>query len=170
MEAGLLGEAVNVNLLQIMELESKMATLQTELDQATPSSLSNRNQDPANWLPSRPTHTLQGHREAVTAVAFHPIFSSLASGSEDCTIKIWDWELGELERTLKGHTRAVLDLNFGGPKGGILPASCPSDLTIKLWDPNDDYANIRTLPGHDYSVSTVRFLSPSSGNLLASAS
>jgi platelet-activating factor acetylhydrolase IB subunit alpha len=63
-----------------------------------------------------------------------------------------------------------LDLDFGRLKGGILLASCSNDLTIKLWDPNNDYANIRTLPGHDHSVSAVRFLSPSSGNLLVFAS
>lgn len=162
---------------QIMDLESRNATLQSEIDNATPTSLSKRNQDPASWLPRSPArHDLQSHRNAVTSVAFHPIFSSLASGSEDCTIKIWDWELGELERTIKGHTKAVLDLDFGGPRGGTLLASCSSDLTIKLWDPADDYKNIRTLPGHDHSVSAVRFVpsgaagAPASGNLLVSAS
>jgi platelet-activating factor acetylhydrolase IB subunit alpha len=160
-----------------MELESRNAVLQSEIDSATPTSLSKRNQDPTSWLPKSPArHTLQSHREPVTCVAFHPIFSSLASGSEDYTIKIWDWELGELERTVKGHTRAVLDVDFGGPRGGTLLASCSSDLTIKLWDPSDEYKNIRTLPGHDHSVSAVRFIpsgaagSPSSGNLLVSAS
>jgi platelet-activating factor acetylhydrolase IB subunit alpha len=163
--------------LQIMDLESRNATLQSELDSATPTSLSRRNQDPAAWLPRSPArHTLESHRDAVQCVAFHPVFSSLASGSEDYSIKIWDWELGELERTVKGHTRAVLDVDFGGPRGGTLLASCSSDLTIKLWDPSDEYKNIRTLPGHDHSVSAVRFVpsgaaaSPSSGNLLVSAS
>lgn len=84
--------------------------------------------------------------------------------------------MGELERTIKGHTRAVLDVDYGGPRGGTLLASCSSDLNIKLWDPADDYKNIRTLPGHDHSVSAVRFIpsgaagSPMSGNLLVSAS
>jgi platelet-activating factor acetylhydrolase IB subunit alpha len=160
-----------------MDLETRNASLQSELDSATPTSLSRRNQDPTSWLPRSPArHTLESHREPITSVAFHPVFSSLASGSEDYTIKIWDWELGELERTVKGHTKAVLDLDFGGPRGGTLLASCSSDLTIKLWDPNDEYKNIRTLPGHDHSVSAVRFIpsgaagSPSSGNLLVSAS
>lgn len=160
-----------------MDLESRNANLQNELDSATPTSLSRRNQDPTTWLPRSPArHTLQSHRDPITCVAFHPIFSSLASGSEDYTIKIWDWELGELERTVKGHTKAVLDVDFGGPRGGTLLASCSSDLTIKLWDPSDEYKNIRTLPGHDHSVSAVRFVpsgaagSPSSGNLLVSAS
>jgi platelet-activating factor acetylhydrolase IB subunit alpha len=77
--------------LQIMELESRNANLQAELDSATPTSLSRRNQDPATWLPRSPArHVLQSHRDPVTSVAFHPVFSSLASGSEDYTIKIWD--------------------------------------------------------------------------------
>ncbi|TKX18226.1 nuclear distribution protein PAC1 [Elsinoe australis] len=162
---------------KIMDLESKAANLQSELDSATPTSLSRRNQDPAIWLPRSPArHTLQSHRQPVTCIAFHPIFSSIASGSEDSAIKIWDWELGELERTVKGHTKGVLDVDFGGPRGGTLLASCSSDLTIKLWDPSDEYKNIRTLPGHDHSVSAVRFIpsgaagAPMSGNLLASAS
>ena len=160
-----------------MDLESRNASLQSELDSATPTSLSRRNLDPTTWLPRSPArHTLQSHRDPITCVAFHPIFSSLASGSEDTTLKIWDWELGELERTLKGHTKAVLDCDYGGPRGGTLLASCSSDLTIKLWDPSEEYKNIRTLPGHDHSVSAVRFIpsgaagAPMSGNLLVSAS
>lgn len=153
-----------------MDLESRNISLQTEIDSATPASLSKRNKDPASWLPRHPPrHTLESHRDAINCVAFHPVFSSVATGSEDYTIKIWDWEEGELERTVKGHTRAVLDIDYGGPKGGTLMASCSSDLKIKLWDPADDYKNIRTLPGHDHSVSAVRFI-PSSGNLLVSAS
>lgn len=162
---------------KIFELEARNATLQQELDSATPTSLLRKNQDPTSWLPRAPArHHLTGHRQSVTCVAFHPVFSSLGSGSDDGTIKIWDWELGELERTLKGHTKAVLDVDYGGPRGGTLLASCSSDLTIKLWDPADEYKNIRTLPGHDHSVSAVRFIpsgaagAPSSGNLLVSAS
>lgn len=161
---------------KIIDLESRNNALQQEIDSATPLS-SNRKVDPATWLPRAPAkHTLQGHKHPVTAVAFHPVFSSLASASEDATIRIWDWELGEWERTLKGHTKPVLDVDFGGPRGGTLLASCSSDLTIKLWDPSDEYKNIRTLPGHDHSISSIRFIpsgaagAPLSGNTLVSAS
>ena len=142
----------------------------------TPAFLAKRNQDPASWLPRpSPIHSLEEHRKTVNCVAFHPTISSIASGSDDCDIKIWDWEFGSREKTLKGHTRAVLDVDFGGPKGGILLASCSSDLTIKLWDPANDYKNVRTLQGHDHSISTVRFIPPgaanaSFGNFLVSAS
>ncbi|KKY26796.1 putative nuclear migration protein nudf [Diplodia seriata] len=151
---------------KIMDLESRNANLQSELDNATPTSLMRKNTDPASWLPRSPArHTLQSHRSPITCVAFHPVFTSLASGSEDTTIKIWDWELGELERTVKGHTKGVLDVDFGGPRGGTLLASCSSDLTIKLWDPSDEYKNIRTLPGHDHSVNdqTARLWDSSNG-------
>ncbi|KAF5018453.1 hypothetical protein F66182_9564 [Fusarium sp. NRRL 66182] len=136
---------------KIMDLENRNEALQSELDNVTPTSLSRRN-DPLSWLPKDPPrYTLESHRDTINCVAFHPIFSSIASGSDDYTIKVWDWELGELEKTIKGHTRPVLDVDYGGPRGGCLLASCSSDLTIKLWNPADDYQNIRTLTGHDHS-------------------
>lgn len=161
---------------QIIDLENRNQALQSEVQNAIPTASSKRN-DPASWLPSSaPRHTLESHQSPINCIAFHPVFSSLASGSDDYTIKIWDWDLGELEKTIKGHTRAVLDVDYGGPRGAYLLASCSSDLTIKLWDPADDYKNIRTLPGHDHSVSAVRFVptpttaAPGSPTLLVSAS
>lgn len=35
--------------------------------------------------------------------------------------------------------------------------TCSTDLAIKLWDTQNDYKNVRTLHGHDHSISTVRF-------------
>ena len=40
-------------------------------------------------------------------VIFHPIFSIMISASEDASIKLWDFETGDYERTLKGHTDSV---------------------------------------------------------------
>ena len=160
--------------MQVMHLESVNSTLQSEVDSAASSAdRSKRNQDPASWLPrSPPRHQLESHQATVNCLAFHPTFSSLASGCDDSIVKIWDWELGELERTLKGHTKAVLDVDYGGPKGSTLLASCSSDSTIKLWDPANEYKNTRTLAGHDHSVSAVRFIpgGSASKNLLVSAS
>ncbi|EFY89459.1 WD domain-containing protein [Metarhizium acridum CQMa 102] len=155
-----------------MELESRNAALQSDLDGAIQET--SKREDPSCWLPESPQYSLQGHQGAVNCVAFHPKFSSIASGSDDCTIKIWDWEFGELEQTIKGHTQAVRGVDYGGPQGGTLFASCSSDLTIKLWDPTDNYKNIRTLYGHDHSICSVRFVSSSDGEWrprqLASAS
>ena len=158
---------------QILDIESQNQSLRSELDSASLTGRSDRKQDSKSWLPSKPArYTLQSHRAPVNCIAFHPIFTSVASGDQESIIKIWDWDLGELERTVKGHTRAVVDLDYGGPAGHTLLASCSSDLTIKLWDPADGYRNIRTLAGHDHTVSSIRFIpsGASSTNMLVSSS
>ncbi|CAO1621255.1 unnamed protein product [Sympodiomycopsis kandeliae] len=139
---------------KIIELEQKNAQLTEELASA-PSA--RRGASLNDWVPRNPSrHTLTGHRAVVTRAAFHPVFSQVATSSEDSTIKIWDWETGEFERTLKGHTKAVQDVDFDSQ--GTLLASCSSDLTIKVWDTVNDWKNTKTFHGHDHSVSAVGFL------------
>ncbi|PWZ00100.1 putative platelet-activating factor acetylhydrolase ib alpha subunit [Testicularia cyperi] len=139
---------------KIMEMESRMSQLQEELA-AAPSA--KRSASVNDWAPrGSARHTMQGHRSPVTKVAFHPVFSQVASASEDATVKLWDWETGDFERTLKGHTKAVQDVEYDS-KGNFL-VSCSSDLSIKVWDANNDYKNTKTFHGHDHSVSSVRFL------------
>lgn len=73
-----------------------------------------------DWVPRNPArHTLQGHRLPVSRAVFHPVFSQLVSVSDDSTLKVWDWETGEFERTLKAHTKAVHDADFDS-KGNLL--------------------------------------------------
>lgn len=60
-------------------------------------------------------------------------------------------------RTLKGHTNTVHSVTFSPT--GTHAASCSSDLSIKLWD-LANYACVRTLRGHDHTISAVRFLPP----------
>lgn len=106
-----------------MELEAQVAKLKSELNNATPLSLSKSNQDPVSWLPSKlPLYTLESHQHEISCIAFHPVYSTIASGDRGSTIKIWDWELGELEKTIKGHTNAVTSVDYGGPKGHVLLA------------------------------------------------
>jgi len=92
-----------------MDLETRNASLQEELSLAP----SKRAAMQADWVPRAPAaHVLTGHRQSITRVAFHPQYSLLASASEDATVKIWDWETGEFERTLKGHQKGVNDVEF----------------------------------------------------------
>lgn len=79
-----------------------------------------RSSSQVDWIPRAPAkHAMAGHRASITRVAFHPVFSLIASSSEDTTIKIWDWETGEFERTLKSHTKSVSDVDFDS-KGSFL--------------------------------------------------
>lgn len=57
---------------------------------------------------------------------------------------MWDYETGDFERTLKGHTDSVQDISFDLP--GKLLASCSADMTIKLWD-FQSFECIRTMHG-----------------------
>jgi platelet-activating factor acetylhydrolase IB subunit alpha len=36
----------------------------------------------------------------------------MVSASEDATLKVWDFETGEYEKSLKGHTDSVQDICF----------------------------------------------------------
>ena len=79
----------------------------------------------------------------------------MISASEDATLKIWDFETGDYERTLKGHTDSVQDIAFDN--GGKLLVSCAADMSIKLWD-FTTYQCTKTLMGHDHNVSSVAFV------------
>ncbi|QRV74312.1 hypothetical protein RhiJN_02326 [Ceratobasidium sp. AG-Ba] len=141
-------------LTQIMDLENRNAALTEELSSA-PRRGGNASQ--ADWVPRAPAaYTLTGHRAQVTSVTFHPLYSIIASASEDATIKLWDWETGEFDRTLKGHTRSVHDVEFDS-KGKWL-VSCGSDMSIRLWDGEKDWVQARTFVDHDHSVHAVKFM------------
>ena len=44
---------------------------------------------------------LMGHRARITQVRFHPVYTQIATSSEDASIKLWDFETGECEQTLR---------------------------------------------------------------------
>ncbi|MFM6843584.1 MAG: trypsin-like peptidase domain-containing protein, partial [Dolichospermum sp.] len=75
--------------------------------------------------------TLRGHSDGVDLVAWSPDGRTLASGSWDKTIKIWDGRTGNLLRTLSGHSYSVSSVAWS-PDGRTL-ASGSWDNTIKIW-------------------------------------
>jgi small GTP-binding protein len=109
--------------------------------------------------------TLQGHRDQVKSMVFDPRGATLASGSRDGTVKLWDARRGKLLRTLEGHMGAVRGVAFN-PQGGTL-ASGSDDCTIKLWEAQSGEL-LRTLNGHRGWVWSVAF--DPQGETLASGS
>ena len=110
-------------------------------------------------------HTLQGHTDGVNSVAFSPDGQTLASGSYDNTIRLWDVATGESLKILTGHTYEVNSVSFS-PEGQTL-ASGSGDNTVRLWDVSTG-ETLRTLQGHTIFVLSVAF-SPD-GETLASGS
>jgi WD40 repeat protein len=109
--------------------------------------------------------TLTGHSDSVNSVAYSPDGQTLASGSVDSTIKLWNVKTGNLLQTLEGHSYSVNSVAYS-PDGQTL-ASGSEDNTIKLWNVKTGKL-LQTLEGHSYSVNSVAY-SPD-GQTLASGS
>ena len=109
--------------------------------------------------------TLSGHTSAVNSVAFSPDGKTLATASDDNTVKLWDTASRKELTSLSGHSSAVYSVAFS-PDGKSL-ATASVDRTVKLWDIASG-RELATLSGHSGIVESVAF-SPD-GKTLASAS
>ena len=113
--------------------------------------------------PPEPLDHLSGHAKEVWALAYTPDGKTLASASDDHTIKLWDTRSGALRGTLTGHLSLVSSLAVS-PNGKTL-ASGAFDSTVRLWDlPSGRLRAV--LSGHADRVRGVAF-SPD-GRFLAS--
>ena len=107
-------------------------------------------------LPREPAkYEMKGHRSKITKLVVHPHYNIVATASEDASIRLWDFEQGELERTLKSHAGMVTFLAFNS--GGNVLASCATDLVIKLWN-LETFTVMKTLQGHEHEVSGIAFI------------
>ena len=112
---------------------------------------------------------LEGHRDRVYSVVFSPDGATLASGSDDGTLRLWDVASGREIAVLDhfdggdGTHWHVLSVSFS-PDGATL-ASAQSDHRVRLWPAAGKTV---VLEGHTGGVNSVSF-SPD-GTTLASGS
>jgi len=78
------------------------------------------------------TAILSGHTNSVRSLAFFPDGTSLVSGSEDRTIKLWDVQTGGVIKTFHGHTNYVNSVSIS--LDCTIIASGSQDKTVRLWD------------------------------------
>ena len=78
-----------------------------------------------------PHTVLEGHGNDVRSVAFSPDGNTIASGSYDNTVRLWDAATGAHKQTLEGHRGNVQSVAFS-PDGNTI-ASGSSDYTVRLW-------------------------------------
>ena len=100
---------------------------------------------------------LSGYTERIRALAFAPDNALLASGSEDCTLRLWD----------TGTAREILTLAGDSNLAQALASSSPDGVPLPSWDPRTErmIATPHETPGRIRSLS----FSPD-GSALASGS
>lgn len=111
----------------------------------------------------------QEYKREVWCVAFSPDGKTVASGSDDETIKLWNVETGDEISALKGHDYYLFDVAFS-PDGALL-ASSSADRTVKLWDVEGGQllASLNVMPGDDHGPFSVAF-SPTGHQVAAACS
>ncbi len=101
---------------------------------------------------SEKTFSPEGHEGSVNDVSITPNEKYVVSGSDDCTVRIWDIETGENIKILRGHKDHITSV-------AVLPngkrvVSGSKDRTLCIWD-IETGKSIRTLKGHKSWVTAV---------------
>ncbi len=107
--------------------------------------------------------TFGGHKGPVYSLAVHPDGSTIATGSEDMMIHLWDPFTGEIRQTLEGHSKPVKYLCFSND-GRYLASAASTE--IRVWDLENGSStkyskHVTHVYNLDFNKDASRFLSTS---------
>ncbi|RCK64088.1 Polyadenylation factor subunit 2 [Candida viswanathii] len=120
------------------------------------------------WQPNfNNVNNINAHSNGIRDIAFSPNDLKFLTCGDDSVLKIWNFNNGKEERTLKGHNWEVKSCDWHPDLGLIVSGS--KDNLIKLWDPRQSTC-ISTLHGFKHTVNKTRFQPNGTARLLASVS
>jgi len=126
------------------------------------------------WMPQvwdmvtgQKLHIFKGeHGDQIFSVAFSPDGQTLASGSRDGSIKLWNMATGEIRRTVLSHRAGVRFVGLAFSPDGQSLASVDDGLgTVKVWEVSTGVQRLVCTHGRERVVGVA--FSPD-GKLLAS--
>ncbi|TMQ19635.1 MAG: DUF4365 domain-containing protein, partial [Deltaproteobacteria bacterium] len=95
---------------------------------------------------------LEGHTEAVRAIAWSPDQRQLLSGGNDTTVRVWDVDSGRCVRVLEGHRSLINGVAWSADQRLALSAS--DDANVRLWDIETGRC-LRILEGHARTIRSL---------------
>jgi WD40 repeat protein len=98
-------------------------------------------------------HTLEGHEDVVSSVAFSADNEFVATGSWDAKVRVWSAGSGKLVTTLDHYPNQVTDVAFSA--GGDVLAST-AGMSLYLWQLPDG-KQLGKANGHEGVVNDVAF-------------
>eukprot|EP00656_Telonema_subtile_P025175 TRINITY_DN27275_c0_g1_i2.p1 TRINITY_DN27275_c0_g1~~TRINITY_DN27275_c0_g1_i2.p1 ORF type:complete len:444 (-),score=96.31 TRINITY_DN27275_c0_g1_i2:129-1460(-) len=99
------------------------------------------------------SHMLKGHSGPILSVASVHNGNSVATGSSDCTVRVWNTATGGMNRMLSGHSGSVLCVTPIDFDDDLL-LSGSVDCTVRLWSMSEETC-IAVLEGHTEGVTCL---------------
>lgn len=118
------------------------------------------------WVPTSVSEDLPtGAAQVPNCVTIHPFLPQIVVGCADGSVLSWDLAADPAQgphKKWQGHTRAVHRAVWSptratvGPYTDFMLATCSLDMSVKVYA-GDTLAHVRTLTGHEHTVSGVAF-------------